>query len=93
MAIAVCLGTTALLANNVRAARHVPSADAQLNVDGAFRDGLYVGRFAAQHGGPEHPPIGRWSTDRDRALFVAGFHRGYNNSLASSEPGRQNISE
>jgi len=84
LAIAICLGTTALLANGVRAARHGQNADASLAVDGAFRDGLYVGRLTAEGGRSLHPPIGRWSNERDRASFVAGYRRGYNDFLASA---------
>jgi len=87
LAIAVSLGTTALLTNNGRAARHEQNADASLAVDGAFRDGLYVGRLTAEGGRSLHPPIGRWSNERDRASFVAGYRRGYNDFLASAATG------
>jgi hypothetical protein len=89
LATAVCLGTTVLLANNRPAARHLHSADAQMAADGAFRDGLYVGRLAAEGGGPLRPQIGRWSNEHDRAAFVAGYRRGYQDSLASAAQGSQ----
>ncbi len=87
LAIAVCVGTTALLTNNGRAARQEQSADAPLAADGAFRDGLYVGRLAAEAGRPLHPQVGRWSSERDRASFAAGYRRGYGDSLASAVSG------
>jgi len=79
LAMVVSLGTTALLATNGPAVRQVQSADAQMAVDGAFRDGLYVGKLAAADGRALLPPIGRWSNQRDRASFVAGYRRGYGN--------------
>jgi hypothetical protein len=86
LAIAVSLGTTAMLASS----RHVidpdPSAEARLAADGAFRDGLYVGKLAAESGQTFRPGIGRWSTERDRNTFLAGYRRGYGEPLARVEP-------
>jgi len=88
LALAVCVGTIGMLANRSGAAgRH--SADAQMAADGAFRDGLFVGRLAAEGGRPLHPQIGRWSSERDRTSFVAGYRRGYNDVLASATTGKQ----
>jgi len=77
VALAVSLGTTAMLANNKRAAAPHASAEATLATDGAFRDGLYLGKLAAERGQVMRPAIGRWSTDWDRSMFAAGYHRGY----------------
>jgi hypothetical protein len=77
LAIAVCLGTTAMLANSNRSPKPNPSMEARLAADGAFRDGLYLGKLAAEGGQPLRPAIGRWSTAQDRATFTAGYQRGY----------------
>jgi len=87
LAIAVCVGTTAMLTNNGRAMRQEQSADAPLAADAAFRDGLYVGKLSAEAGRSLHPPIGRWSNERDRSSFTAGYRRGYGDSLASAASG------
>ena len=79
LVMVVGLGTTALLATSGRTVPRVQTADAQMAVDGAFRDGLYVGRLAFEEGRALLPPIGRWSNERDRASFVAGYRRGYGN--------------
>ena len=84
LALAVCMGTTVLLSNNRHYQPPSQLTDSQMAVDGAFRDGLYVGRLAAEAGRPSHPLIGRWSTDRDRTWFVAGYRRGYNDVLLSA---------
>ena len=87
LVLAVCLGTTALLANNGRTPQQ-QSANAQMASDGAFRDGLYMGRLAAESGRAMRPQIGRWSSERDRASFVAGYRRGYGDSIASVVRGK-----
>ena len=50
--------------------RHHNSPNANGNVaqitDGAFRDGLYLGRLAAEGGSEPHVAIGRWATAEDR---------------------------
>jgi hypothetical protein len=51
--------------------------------DGAFRDGLYLGRLAAEGGSEPPVAIGRWATAEDRSSFTAGYHRGYSELLAS----------
>lgn len=53
------------------------------NADGAFRDGLYLGRLAAGAGAESHVAIGRWSTLEDRSSFAAGYQQGYSEILAS----------
>ena len=56
-----------------------------LNNSAAFRDGLYLGRLAAKSGDQGRVAIGRWSAESDRALFKAGFQRGYYEFLASRQ--------
>ena len=53
------------------------------NADAAFRDGLYLGKLAAQAGAEPHVARGRWATPGDRVLFSAGYQEGYSGSLAS----------
>jgi len=76
-AVAVLLATTTLVANTGGVGRHASSSEANLALDGGFRDGLFVGRFMAERGIAMSPPIGRWSTERDRLAFSAGYRRGY----------------
>lgn len=58
------------------------NAPAQLT-DGAFRDGIYLGRLAAQSGAERHVSIGRWATTQDRSSFSAGYEQGYSEFVAS----------
>ncbi|HVR24462.1 MAG TPA: hypothetical protein VMU26_14200 [Candidatus Polarisedimenticolia bacterium] len=85
-AIVICLGATAMLANSERTVNSKASVDAQLNADGAFRDGLYLGRLAAASTQRPRPEVGRWSADPDRGAFTAGYRRGDNEALAREEP-------
>jgi hypothetical protein len=82
LAIAVCLGTTAVLAIGNHNVTTREGAEAGFAADGAFRDGLYLGKLAAQSGQSLRPAIGRWSKDQDRSMFTAGYLRGYNEVVA-----------
>jgi len=77
-AIVIGLSATATLAISPRTAKPGITAEAIFATDGAFRDGLYLGKLAAKNGEPARPAIGRWSTEHDRSMFTAGYRRGYN---------------
>ena len=64
-----------------RNSNHSSIADA---TDGAFRDGLYLGKLDAQAGRARHLSVGRWSADPDRALFKTGYEAGYREASALS---------
>ncbi len=88
LAFAACLGTTAMLASSNGHLTSGPTEEAQFASDGAFRDGLYLGKLAAERGQELRPAIGRWSTELDRSMFTAGYHRGYDESLAAVQAKR-----
>ncbi len=48
-----------------------------LHTLGPFRDGLYLGRLAAERGEGPHISLGRWSNPANRELFAAGYRQGY----------------
>lgn len=77
-AIVTGLSATATLAISPRTVKPDTTADVLFAADGAFRDGLYLGKLAAENGQPARLAIGRWSTDHDRSMFAAGYRRGYN---------------
>ena len=83
--IVLSLGAAAILANSGQTPAQVQGSQpqdsqAKLAADGAFRDGFYLGRLAAEGGQPMRPSIGRWSTAQDRSMFSAGYRRGYDES-------------
>lgn len=71
-----CVGTSAMVVVSHDMSLQNKSAEIQLNNDAAYRDGLYLGKLAQAAKRPIRPPVGRWSTEKDRALFVAGFQEG-----------------
>ncbi len=54
------------------------SGGAQMATEGAYRDGLYLGRLHRKQGLPARPAPARWSRESDRQLFETGYNRGYN---------------
>ena len=73
-----CVGTSAMFFQKDSATTKSQIAERHLAADGAFRDGLYLGRLARTAKKTMHPPVGRWSTEKDRASFVAGYRQGFN---------------
>ena len=52
--------------------------------DGAYRDGLFLGRFDARAGRNHRVCVGRWSSQSDRASFASGYEEGYARSAVMS---------
>jgi hypothetical protein len=82
-AIVIGFSATATLATGPRTVHSSTLAEVAFAADGAFRDGLYLGKLAAGQGQPLRIAIGRWSTDRNRSMFAAGYRRGYNEFLTA----------
>jgi hypothetical protein len=85
--LALFAGVTAtlqdILHNGQHSAPSVLKADARHAASAAFRDGLYLGRLAAEEGSPMRVASGRWATDGDRTLFAAGYRQGYHEFLVN----------
>jgi len=81
--IALSLGTVSVF--HVQRQPNFLSTNENVNhiTDGAFRDGLYLGRLAAENGVAPHVVSGRWATEADRASFTAGYQKGYEAFLAN----------
>ncbi len=62
LATVLCVGATAVLATSRSTIHSSKGVDAHLQGDGAFRDGLYLGRLAVESGFQFNPEVGRWST-------------------------------
>jgi hypothetical protein len=77
LAITCCLGASAVLVPRDKGTPQRQSNEAQMADDGAFRDGLYLGKLARREGGPRHAAVGRWSSAKDRAAFLSGYQRGF----------------
>src|SRR5208282_1879962 len=95
LAIAVSLGTTAMLDNNQRSNRPTETAEQRLAADGAFRDGMYTGKLAAEGGRPLRPAIARCPRNRTgscsrRAITVDTTKHSLASSLRNEGPAKQN---
>ena len=88
LTLAMCMGTSALLAISSRTATASTNSEAHFASDGAFRDGLFFGKRAVELGQSVHPAVGRWSSEQDRAIFLAGYRQGYSQSLKLSHRGK-----
>jgi hypothetical protein len=74
----IVLGMGTVVLHNSRHSNLIRvNPDINQNADGAFRDGLFVGRLAAKRGDAPHVLSGRWSTEADRVSFTEGYVRGY----------------
>jgi len=71
-----CVGTGGLLFRSSLTASN--SVEVQMATDGAFRDGLYLGKLDRAYRRTVTPPIARWATEQDRASFARGYRQGLN---------------
>lgn len=71
-----CVGTSAMVVVSHDMTLQNKTAQIQLNNDAAYRDGVYLGKLAQAAKRPVRPPVGRWSSEKDRASFAAGFQQG-----------------
>jgi len=71
-----CIGTSGLFLRGVFKAPN--AVEAQTATDGAFRDGLYLGKLDRVARRTAAPPVARWSTDKDRVSFARGYRQGFN---------------
>jgi len=79
---ALGMGTASVLRTDQGNQVSNSSITAAQMTDGAFRDGLYLGKLAAERGAESHVAIGRWATAEDRSSFAAGYQQGYREVLA-----------
>ena len=85
--LALGVGASALHIVQPTAVRGIAGNPSEIT-NGAFRDGLYLGRMAAQRGAPAHIGVGRWSTVESRAAFTAGYLRGYSELAVAPKASR-----
>jgi hypothetical protein len=79
---AICFGMLSGFVVDHRSTFEIKNAAGRAS-DGAFQDGLYLGRLAAKRGAESHIAIGRWATTESRTSFTAGYQKGFNDVLAS----------
>lgn len=85
--LALGVGASALHITRPTAVRETVGNRSEIS-NGAFRDGLYLGRMAAERGAPAHIGVGRWSSVENRAAFTAGYLRGYSELAVAPKASR-----
>jgi mono/diheme cytochrome c family protein len=74
--VALCFGTIAMIrSESAREQNPKPGTIPQIT-SAPYRDGIYQGKLAAEHGGNRRVPSGRWARQEDRAAFAAAFQQG-----------------
>jgi hypothetical protein len=74
--IALCFGTMAMMHNGNTGGAKLKSITTSQVTSAPYRDGLYEGKLAAEHGGNRGVPRARWARQDDRTVFAAGFQEG-----------------
>jgi hypothetical protein len=83
--LALGMGTVSSLRTDRPHPSSISSQTVAQATNAAYRDGLYLGRLAAECGAGPHLAIGRWATAEDRASFTAGYQRAYSEFPANQE--------
>jgi hypothetical protein len=86
LALSVSFVTGLLVGNSAHKPKLAGSNPAQ-EVDAAFRDGVFQAKLDVQDGRKPHLSISRWNTEAARALFVAGYQKGYREFSEIGSPG------
>ena len=80
--IVLSVGSAAMVQSAMRTRSLNSDSSALMATNGAFRDGLYLGKLAARNGEEPRISTGRWVKDEDRSAFRDGYNRGFNQTLA-----------
>ena len=76
-------GTSSLVFEGVKTTHQTEGVNVEMANDGAYRDGLYLGRLSREAKQPMHPAVGRWSTAKDRNSFEKGYRQGFGDKDAT----------
>lgn len=83
------LATVGLAGHAIRPSRPHSAAAAQ-EIDAAYCDGFFLGKLDGYQGRKLRANISRWSTEKDRSSFTAGYEKGYQEALASGRAAHRN---
>ncbi|MGE5081335.1 MAG: hypothetical protein ACM3ND_00335, partial [Acidobacteriota bacterium] len=65
-----------LVFKDMRSKPQIQTVSVQMAGDAAYRDGLFLGKLNREAKQHMLAPVGRWSTEKDRASFVQGYRQG-----------------
>ncbi|PYT66403.1 MAG: hypothetical protein DMG39_26865 [Acidobacteria bacterium] len=89
VAMPLGIATAFGLARRPRVPRATDGVSAEQQTDGAYRDGLFLGKLDGRQGREKQSAVGRWNSDRDRASFLAGYEKGYREAVAARNAERR----
>jgi hypothetical protein len=73
-------GTSGLVFKGMSTKPHTQAVSVEMAGDAAYRDGLFLGKLNREAKPHMLAPVGRWSTEKDRASFVQGYRQGLNSN-------------
>jgi len=69
-------GTSGLVFKGMNTKPQIRAVSVKMAGDAAYRDGLFLGKLNRQAKPHMLAPVGRWSTEKDRASFLQGYRQG-----------------
>ena len=69
-------GTSGLVFKSMNTKPQIRAVSVEMAGDAAYRDGLFLGKLNREAKPHMLAPVGRWSTEKDRASFVQGYRQG-----------------
>jgi hypothetical protein len=78
LVVALCVSfASGMLVEGTAHKPKLAASDRSQEVDAAFRDGVYQAKLDVQEGRRPRLSVGRWNTETARALYIAGYQKGY----------------
>jgi hypothetical protein len=78
LVVALCVSfASGMLVEGTAHKSKLAASEGSQEVDAAFRDGVYQAKLDIQEGRRPRLLVGRWSTETDRALYIAGYQKAY----------------
>jgi len=69
-------GTSGLVFKDMNTKPQIRAVSVEMAGDAAYRDGLFLGKLNREAKPHMLAPVGRWSTEKDRASFLQGYRQG-----------------
>jgi hypothetical protein len=87
LALCVSFASGMLVEGSAHRPKLAAASEGSQEVDAAFRDGVYQAKLDVQEGRRPRLSVGRWNTETARALYIAGYQKGYR-ELSGSNAGK-----
>jgi hypothetical protein len=78
LVVALCVSfASGILVEETTHKPKLTASERSQEVDAAFRDGVYQAKVDVQERRRPRLSVGRWNTETARALYIAGYQKGY----------------